>query len=65
MTERLFRAIIGESLEPVIRGQDVPAPYRQTLPAPLAPQVQGSNPSEPREAEKPIMEDPENDLNPL
>ena len=65
MTEHLFRAIVGESLEPVMRGQDVPAPYRQTLPAPLAQKVQGSAPSEPREADQPITEDPEIDLNPL
>jgi hypothetical protein len=65
MTERLLRAIVGESLEPLIRGRDVPAPYRQTLLAPLAQKVQGSTPSEPREAEKPITEDLETDLNSL
>lgn len=63
--EALYRAIVGQDVEPALRINEVPRPYRQTLPAPLAPQVQGSAPSEPREADQPITENPENDLNTL
>lgn len=59
--EQLYRAIVGNSVEPILKGDGIPTPYRQTHPAPLAPQVQGSAPSEPREAEQPITENPEND----
>lgn len=64
MTDSFFRAIVGPVI-PLRRNDDTPEKYRQTRQAPLAPQVQGSAPSEPREADQPITEDPENDLNPL
>ena len=64
--EALYRAIVGQDVEPALRINKVPRPYRQTLPAPLAPQVQADIPGMPaREADQPITEDPENDLNPL
>jgi len=63
--EALYRAIVGWEAAPNLRRNEVPRPYRQTLPAPLAQKVQGSAPREPREAEQPITEDPETDLNPL
>ena len=63
--EQLYRAIVGRTVEPIIRGDEVPTPYRQSVHRPLAPQVQGSAPSEPREAEQPITEDPESVPNSL
>jgi hypothetical protein len=57
--EQLYRAIVGNSVEPILKGDAIPIPYRQSVQRPLAPQVHGSDPSEPREAEQPITEDPE------
>ena len=64
MPNAMYRAIVGP-IAPLKKYEDTPEQYRQTLPAPLAPQVQGSAPSEPREAEQPITEDPESVPNPL
>jgi hypothetical protein len=64
--EQLYRAIVGSAVEPVLKGDELPVPYRQSVHRPLAPQVQADIPGMPaREAEKPITEDPEQDLKPL
>ena len=64
MSNALFRAIVGQVI-PLVPNDDTPVQYRQTSVTPLAPQVQGSAPSEPREAIQPITENPENEPNPL
>lgn len=56
---QLYRTIVGTAIEPLIREVGAQAPLRQSVQRPLAQKVQGSAPSEPREAEKPITEDPE------
>jgi hypothetical protein len=50
--EQLYRAIVGSAVEPIMKGAAVPSPYRQTLPAPLAPAVPAMPQSE-SELEKP------------
>ena len=50
--EALYRAIVGQDVEPALRINEVPRPYRQTLPAPLAP-MKGSVSDEPGEADSP------------
>lgn len=63
--EQLYRAIVGSAVEPVLKGDELPVPCRQSVHRPLALKVQGSDPSEPREAEMPITEDPESVPNSL
>ena len=59
MSEALYRAIVGAQVEPLRKIDEVPTPYRQTLPAPLAP-LKGSVSDEPDEADiPPIIEQSE------
>ena len=53
--EALYRAIVGQDVEPALRINEVPRPYRQTLPAPLAPAVKIGD----------LSEEPAEDLSPI
>ena len=53
--EALYRAIVGQDVELALRINEVPRPYRQTLPAPLAPIVEIGD----------LSEEPAEDLSPI
>jgi hypothetical protein len=55
--EALYRVIVGWEQSPNLRRNEVPRPYRQTLPAPLAPAVEiGALSEEPAEDLSPISD---------
>jgi hypothetical protein len=44
VSDALYRAIVGVQVEPLRKIDEVPTPYRQTHPAPLAPESEAEQP---------------------
>lgn len=55
--EQLYRAIVGSAVEPVLKGDELPVPCRQSVHRPLAPAVKiGDLSEEPAKDESPISD---------
>lgn len=55
--EQLYRAIVGSAVEPVLKGDELPVPYSQSVHRPLAPAAKiGDLSEEPAEDVSPISD---------